>query len=286
MPMLSAQDIIISTGINCFFPNGSSTFGPSNEMEFSLSNFQQQEIPDSDNFTLQQYVEEYKLNRITLYLLSRRKQSSDHPNIADSELEKPVFSPTETVHHASEAEVLTQNLDDRRQLISEQNKEFWKSLETDRELERRTRAKLSEEASLVKRQVEIMLARKDRVPEEPRQGEDRVVVRVRHLTFGVVERSFRPDTMLASIYDWVGSLDSTPEHFVLSNYNHDLMPTECIGTIAIHSSIVLNMRESDFTPPLVMMSISEALGASLMTWTVLYPSVLFLPVNMYIYPAN
>ena len=218
-------------------------------MEFSLSNFQQQEIPDSDNFTLQQYVEKYKLNRITLYLLSRRKQSSD-PDIADSELEKPVFSPTETVHHSSEAEVITQNLDDRRQLISEQNEEYWKSLQTDRELEKRKRLKLSEEASLIKRQIEIMLARKDRVPEEPHQGEDRVVVRVRHLTFGVVERAFRPDTLLASIYDWVGSLDSTPEHFVLSNYNHDLMPTECIGTIAIHSSIVLNMRESDFTPPL------------------------------------
>ena len=77
-----------------------------------------------------------------------------------------------------------------------------------------------------------------------------MVVRVRHLTFGVVERAFRPDTLLASIYDWVGSLNSTPEHCVLSNYNHDLMRTECIGTIAIHSSIVLNMRESDFTPPL------------------------------------
>lgn len=124
--------------------------------------------------------------------------------------------------------MLTQNLDDRRQLISEQNEEYCKSLETERELERRMRAKLSEEASLLKRQVEVMLARKDRVPEEPRQGEDRVVVRVRHLTFGVVERSFRPDTMLASIYDWVGSLDSTPEHFVLSNYNHNLMPTECM----------------------------------------------------------
>ena len=76
--------------------------------------------------------------------------------------------------------MLTQNLDDRRQLISEQNEEYCKSLETERELERRMRAKLSEEASLLKRQVEVMLARKDRVPEEPRQGEDRVVVRVRH----------------------------------------------------------------------------------------------------------
>ena len=249
LPMLSTRDVIISTGINCFFPNGSSTFGSSNEMEFSLSNFQQQEIPDSDNFTLQQYVEEYKLNRITLYLLSRRKQSSD-PDIAVSELEKPVFSRTETVHHSSEVEVTTQSLDDRQQLISEQKKEYLKSLQTDRELERRKRVKLSEEARLIKRQIEIMLARKDRVREEPCQGEDRVVVRVRHLTFGVVERAFRPDTMLASIYDWVGSLDSTPDNFVLSNYNHDLMPTECIGTIAIHSSIVLNMRESDFTPPL------------------------------------
>jgi len=237
--MLSARDVIISTAINCFFPNGSSTFGPSNEMEFSLSNFQQQEIADSDNFTLQQYVEEYKLNRITLYLLSRRKQSSDHPDIADSELEKPVFSPTETVHQASEAEVLPQNLDDRQQLISEQNEEYWKSLEIDRELERRRRAKLSEVASLVKRQVEIMLARKDRAPDEPCQGVDRVVVRVCHLTFGVVKGSFRPVTMLASIYDWVGSLDSTPEHFVLSNYNHDLMPTKCIGTIAIHTVVQL-----------------------------------------------
>lgn len=37
LPMLSTRDIIISTGINCFFPNGSSTFGPSNEMEFSAT---------------------------------------------------------------------------------------------------------------------------------------------------------------------------------------------------------------------------------------------------------
>ena len=173
--MLSTRDIIISTGINCsFFQVDQAPFGTSNEMEFSLSNFQQQEIPDSDNFTLQQYVEEYKLNRITLYLLSRRKQSSD-PDIADSELEKPVFSPTETVHHSSEAEVITQSLDDRRQLISEQNEEYWKSLQTDRELERSKRVKLSEEARLIKRQMEIMLARKDRVPEESCQGEDRVV---------------------------------------------------------------------------------------------------------------
>ena len=77
-----------------------------------------------------------------------------------------------------------------------------------------------------------------------------MVVRVGHLTFCVIERVFRPDTMLASIYEWAGSLDSKPDHFVLSNYSHDVMLTECIGTIAIHSSIVLNMRESDVTPPL------------------------------------
>lgn len=59
LPVLSARDVIISTGINWFFFfNGSGTFGPSNEMEFSVSNFQEQEISDSDNFTLKQYAEE------------------------------------------------------------------------------------------------------------------------------------------------------------------------------------------------------------------------------------
>ena len=131
-----------------------------------------------------------------------------------------------------------------------------------------------------------MLARKDRVPEESCQGEDRVVVRVCHLTFGVVERAFRPDTMLASIYDWVESLDSTPEHFVLSNYNHDLMPTECIGTIAIHSSIVLNMRESDFTPPLGDDVNFRGFGSITDDLDSTVRSLLFRYVNMYIYPAN
>ena len=54
-------------------------------------------------------------------------------------------------------------------------------MKTDGELERRKRVKLSEETSLIKRQIEIMLARKDRVPEEHPQGEDKVVVRVCHL---------------------------------------------------------------------------------------------------------
>lgn len=168
--VLSAKDVIINTGKDCFFPNGSGSFGPSDEMEFSISNFQQQEILNDDDFTLERYVEQFKLNRITLYLLSRRKnRSKSHSSLtlssgSDSELEKPVFA-TRTTTHASESKVTTQYLDERRQLIPLQNEECLRSLEADREKQTRKGVKLAEEVEIVKKQEEMMLARKMRVPE-------------------------------------------------------------------------------------------------------------------------
>lgn len=38
LPMLSAKDVIINTGKDCFFPNGSSSFGSSDEMKFQTIN--------------------------------------------------------------------------------------------------------------------------------------------------------------------------------------------------------------------------------------------------------
>lgn len=92
--------------------------------------------------------------------------------------------------------------------------------------------------------------------------------------------------MPTSIYDWVGSLDSTPEHFVLSNYNHDFMPTECIRTIAIHKSIVLDMWESDFAPHLGNDVNFRGFGSITDDLDSTVRSLLFRYVNMYIYPAN
>ena len=96
--MLSAKDVIINTGKDCFFPNGSSSFGSSDEMEFSISNYQKQEVLNDVDMTLERYVEQFELNRIFLYLLSRTEdRSKSHSSLilssgSDSELEKPVFA--------------------------------------------------------------------------------------------------------------------------------------------------------------------------------------------------
>ena len=44
-----------------------------------------------------------------------------------------------------------------------------------------------------------------------------MIVRVRHLDFGLVNRAFKPRQKMAVVYDWVGSLQLTPVYFSLSS---------------------------------------------------------------------
>lgn len=95
-----------------------------------------------------------------------------------------------------------QNLvEERRSLIAQQDKEYITSLEADK----KKRQQLMEEEEKVKRQVALMEARRARVPKEPCEGEEKVVIRVRHITQGIVEHAFSPNAFMNSVYDWVGS---------------------------------------------------------------------------------
>ena len=105
LPLLATKEVIVGTGISCFFPNGSSTFGSSDQMEFLISNFQQQEISDDDGFILQNYIEQ------NLQPLSTTPWSSD----SDCDLEKPVFE-TGTAHQKNQPKVSTEVLAERQQL--------------------------------------------------------------------------------------------------------------------------------------------------------------------------
>lgn len=71
----------------------------------------------------------------------------------------------------------------------------------------------------VKRQVPLMEARRARVPEEPCEWEEQVVIWVRHVPQGIVERAFAPNTFMNTIYDWLGSFNLVPEEFVLSDFS-------------------------------------------------------------------
>ena len=60
--------------------------------------------------------------------------------------------------------------------------------------------------------------REQRSPPEPNSSEAKVKVSVRHCTLGVVSRVFDPEGSMQGVYDWIGSLSKTPEHFLLVTF--------------------------------------------------------------------
>lgn len=73
---------ILASVIDLFFPNGTSSRGEANEMEFTLANFKCDVISSKD-FSLGNYISANKLTKPRLYLLSRHKSSSTDPLESD-----------------------------------------------------------------------------------------------------------------------------------------------------------------------------------------------------------
>ena len=89
--------------------------------------------------------------------------------------------------------------------------------------------------------------REQRSPPEPNSSEPKVKVSVRHCTLGVVSRVFDPEGSMQGIYDWIGSLSKTPEHFLLVTFpSTTLYPDE---------KVVINMTET--TEPVTLFKDEE-----------------------------
>lgn len=78
-----------------FFLDGMTVFSETQAMTFRLGNFSCQEI--NEEFTLERYIEEHRLSKVWLYILSRiitqEKKSKVHVNSDDdSDLLTPVFN--------------------------------------------------------------------------------------------------------------------------------------------------------------------------------------------------
>ena len=104
----------------------------------------------------------------------------------------------------------------RRELIAQQDKAYKESLEADMAKDESKKVEFLEELTNTERQETLMNSRYE--PKEPFEGEDKVVVCVRHSTLGMVKRSFNPTCKMNAVYDWVGSLSLTPEHFNLTDF--------------------------------------------------------------------
>lgn len=72
---------------------------------------------------------------------------------------------------------------------------------------------LEKEMQSLKRKTHLREAPMARVPCEP--TESFVTIKVRHVTMGVQERRFPLSSVMASVYDWAGSLCEETESFTL-----------------------------------------------------------------------
>lgn len=124
---------------------------------------------------------------------------------------------------------------ERYELIEEQDREFRESLEADRLKEQTKR-----------RQESLKAARTMRVVPIPSPEEPQVKISIRHITLGIVTRPFAIDNYVSAIYDWVGSLSLTPEHFVLKMHNtEEVSPLQPVISF---DKMVLNMSEALESP--------------------------------------
>ncbi|CAH3033566.1 unnamed protein product, partial [Porites lobata] len=158
------------------------------------------------DFSLQSYFELHKLTRVRLYLRTRQRGTL---SISVEEGEPEAESETLGVLKGSSRE--------RAKLREEQDGEYAESLRADRAKTERREQALKEELNKARKDEEIHAARLSRVLDEPTVDEPRVVVRVRHIDLGLVNRAFKPNQEMAAVYDWIGSLQLIPLYFSLSS---------------------------------------------------------------------
>lgn len=274
--MTSKANEIIAIAQSIFFPDGESVFGNLDTMVSSLGNFTCQEI-QKDEFTLANYISRNSLTNVRLYLMTKvddeciKPTKQQHPSnslpmtcspsvsfsaessamidltstadVWNSSATHSFSTDHSTTPMPTKSSKLIGTSVQRTQIKNQQEEEYQASLNADKEKEKQ---KMQEKADM-RRIEKLRDARKSRVPPEPLEGEcNSVLISVRHLTLGIIKRKFKESDPMAVVYDWVGSLNESPENFTLSGcYLPELKPS---SPVKIANKVLLNMAESDSAP--------------------------------------
>ena len=107
----------------------------------------------------------------------------------------------------------TNQIEERRELIRNQDEEYQNSLWQDMKKDEEKKQEEEEHARLEL----LRQARAYRVEEESKLEEEHVVVAVRHPHLKTQTRFFKPSSQMPAVYDWIGSLSIYPEHYQLYN---------------------------------------------------------------------
>ena len=124
-------------------------------------------------------------------------------NVSVSNVNETVTNTSQLIGTSDERAAFFKELEDevKQSETADQEKEF-KAERMKRETERRDALSLSREARVF--------------PEVEIDDPSHILVNVRHVSLGVVTRSFKKEWTVSAVYDWIGSLSALPEHFSLT----------------------------------------------------------------------
>ena len=242
IPLNASSREVLDLMKDVFFPDGISAFGSTNEMTLKLGKFKCEEV--NEDFTLAKYIAKHKLTKVRLYILTRlsekqeKKSEVHYVSDDDSDLLTPAFGAkgTSPRDHSD----LLGSSEERKSLRESQDKGKLDSLANDRAKESKKREELLQCQEVTARQESLRAARAMRVSDEPEMSEPLVQVSVRHVALGVQTRKFAKGDEVGTVYDWVGSLSLTPEHFTLSAPDdaklNPSLPIETVDRVMISMS--------------------------------------------------
>lgn len=140
------------------------------------------------------------------------------------------------------------DLQETRKLKESQDRAYQESLLKDQDKAQEMKYTAMLESQKALEQERLQQVRLLRVPDEPLQRENSVLIKVRHLTLGLVKRNFHQRNSMSNVYDWVGSLSPVPMNFELIDYSgKSCLPEQ---GVKMFEQCTLNMTETDSSPPL------------------------------------
>ena len=233
-------------------------------MYFALGNYvgvQIEEVDGITEFSAAKYKELTSFTLPSLYLLSRRKSSVDHDS-SDESLKESVFgkiSYEQENEVASQPSALIGSSLERKAFFDDLQRQVTESAAVDAAKETAKEAAENERLVLIQEEIakaekeaedleQLRRARELRGPPTPEGALPRAVLSVRHVQLGTVTREFLTTDTMSAVYDWIGSLSTTPKHFSLSiAHIVTIYPDE---NVTVTDKAILSMVEEDSEVPL------------------------------------
>ena len=236
IPKSATKADVIEMAKNLFLNDGNCIFGPLEQLRFNLLTFNKEPIDDKDvPFTLQAYIDNFKLSKIRLYLCTEIREDEDEhsDDLLESDSDQDNFvniSMYDDAHLQTRIEEpdiphedhLIGSSRQRQELKECIDKAYEESLAADQAKSPADVVVVDENEHHQKRNKDVFDLRKtrnERLPKEPCASEPHYIVSVRHLSLGALTRMFSLDDCAYSIYDWIGSLTDSPQHFQLCTYS-------------------------------------------------------------------